>query len=118
MNAQDPAFKAFLARQRDDYRSGLPERLAEIDRLWLEATGGSAPQAPLAALERCAHSLAGSGATFGFAGLGQAARELEQILSLLVARPHLTPAVLRDVGQAVAALHRSLPASGARRLSD
>ena len=68
----------------------------------------SAAQA-LAALERCAHSLAGSGATFGFASMGSAARELELAIHLLVhAACALTCAARTEVSQAIELLQRSL----------
>ena len=36
-------------------------------------------------LERCAHGLAGSAATFGFAPIGDAARSLEEAVASLAA---------------------------------
>lgn len=105
MNTTNPAFLAFLEAQRADYRSSLPQRLVQIESLWRQVLSGEAPAEALASLERCAHSLAGSGATFGFAALGDAARVLELAISPLLGAAHaLTPAALNEVSQAVEAL--------------
>ena len=110
MSATGPAFLAFLEQQRAAYRNALPERLAEIESLWRQLLNGGAPAEALATLERLAHSLAGSGATFGFAGLGEAARVLELALNPLVgAAAALTPAAQTEVSRAIEALQRSLP---------
>ncbi len=109
MTPTDPAFLAFLEAQRADYRRSLPQRLAQIESLWRQVLNGEAPAQALASLERCAHSLAGSGATFGFAALGDAARVLELTVSpLLNAAQALTPTALSEVSRAVEALQRSL----------
>lgn len=109
MSTTDLAFLAFLEAQRADYRSSLPQRMAQIASLWRQVLSGEAPAEALASLERCAHSLAGSGATFGFAALGDAARALELAVSPLLDAAHaLTPAALSEVSRAVEALQRSL----------
>jgi len=108
MTSANSSLLVFLAEQRADYRRSLPERLAQIESLWRQVLNGQAPA--LASLERCAHSLAGSGATFGFAALGDAARALELAVSpLLGAAQALTPAAQFEVSRAVEALLRSLP---------
>ena len=109
MTSIPPSFAAFLEAQRADYRSSLPQRLAQIDSLWRQALNDEAPAPALASLERCAHSLAGSGATFGFAALGDAARVLELAVSPLLGAAHaLTPAAQAEVNRAVDALLLSL----------
>lgn len=109
MSTTDPAFLAFLEEQRADYRRSLPQRLDQIESLWRRALNDEAPVEAMASLERCAHSLAGSGATFGFAALGDAARVLELAVSPLLDAAHaLTPAAQSEVSQAVEALQRSL----------
>ena len=70
-------FLAFLEAQRQEYRRGLPQRMASVDRFWQQIEAGEAAVGLAAELEREAHNLAGSGATFGFAGVSRAARELE-----------------------------------------
>ena len=112
MSITDPAFLAFLEQQRVDYRAGLPERWLQIESLWRQLPGGDAPgQAlTLASLERCAHGLAGSGATFGCAAMGYAARLLEHAVSPLLDSAHsLSPETLATLKQAIEALQRSFP---------
>ena len=71
---------AFFDRQRESYGRTLPERFARIERLWTSvAHGRSGPDRE--ALEREAHSLAGSGGTFGWPEVGNAARQLELAVS-------------------------------------
>lgn len=109
MSTTDPAFLAFLEEQRADYRLSLPQRLDQIESLWRQVLNNEAPAEALASLERCAHSLAGSGATFGFAALGDAARVLELAVNPLLDAVHaLTPAVQSEVSQAIKSLQRSL----------
>lgn len=109
MTSTNPAFLAFLEEQRADYRHSLPGRLAQIETLWRQALNDETPAAALATLERYAHSLAGSGATFGFADIGAAARVLELAVNPLVdAAPALPPAARAEVERAMELLQRSL----------
>ncbi len=109
MTPTDPAFLAFLEAKRADYRRSLPQRLAQIASLWRQVLNGEAPAEALASLERCAHRLAGSGGSFGFAALGDAARVLELTVNpLLDAAQALTPEAQSEVSRAVEALQRSL----------
>jgi HPt (histidine-containing phosphotransfer) domain-containing protein len=109
MTSPPPSLAAFLQAQRAEYRSALPQRLEQIESLWRQVLNGEAPA--LEGLERCAHSLAGSGATFGLAALGDAARVLEMAVSPLAgAAKALTPAEQTGVGRAVQAFCRSLSA--------
>src|SRR3712207_2059309 len=63
------AFAARLAELQAAFRSQLPARLADMQRL---AAGGPAEIAELRAM---AHKLAGQGGTFGAAAVGAAAAE-------------------------------------------
>lgn len=109
MTSPHPSFAAFLQAQRAEYRSAFPQRLEQIESLWRQVRNGEA--SALAGLERCAHGLAGSGATFGFAALGDAARVLEMVVSPLVGAANaLTPAAQTEVGRAVEVFCRSLSA--------
>lgn len=62
----------------------LPERTAEIEAAWEEARRPGAPPAALGRFHRLVHSLAGSGAVFGYPLLTQAARRLEKRLRPLL----------------------------------
>ena len=110
MSITDPLFLAFLEVQRADYRRALPQRVAQIELLWHQMLNGDSSADVLATLERCAHSLAGSGATFGFAGMGSAARELELIVNpLLDTACALTAGAQSEIDLAIELLKRSLP---------
>jgi HPt (histidine-containing phosphotransfer) domain-containing protein len=107
MTPTPSSFSAFLEAQRADYRSSLPQRLDQIEVLCRQVLNGDAPA--LASLERCAHSLAGTGAMFGFAALGDAARVLEQAVSPLLGETQaLTPTAQAEASRAVEAFQRSL----------
>lgn len=110
MIAIDPAFSAGLEQLRSDYRRSLPQQLTRICALWQQALEGENPAEALAALERCAHSLAGSGGTFGYPDMGDAAREVELAVSpLLQTACGLTAAAMAGVSGAIELLRRSLP---------
>ena len=85
MSAAPDKFQAFLQQQRREYRTSLPQRRAQLEAAWQQALDG-APEGRMA-LERNAHTLAGSGATFGFAALGAAARALEEAVAAPEAAP-------------------------------
>ena len=110
MITNHPAFIAFFEAQCVDYRCALPQRVAEIESLWGQMLSGEAPADTLASLERCAHSLAGSGATFGFAALGDAAKALELAVKPLHGSAQAwLPTAQTEVSRAVELLRRSLP---------
>ena len=107
MTRNDPALLAFLKEQRADYTRSLPLRLAQIAALWQQVLKGEDTAQALPTLERHAHSIAGSAATFGWADLGVAAQALE-----LAVHPHAeagqapSPDAQAEVGQAVEELQR------------
>ena len=110
MSITNPAFLAFLEQQRADYCASLPQRWLQIESLWRQLQSGEAPEQALDGLERCAHGLAGSGATFGCAAMGDAARLLELAVEPLRGSAHaLSPESLAALAQAVDALQRSFP---------
>ena len=110
MSITDPTFLALLELQRADYRRALPQQLAQIELLWNQVLNHESAAQALATLERCAHSLAGSGATFGFAGVGSAARELElAVTPRLDMACALTAGARSDINLAIKLLQRSLP---------
>ena len=99
-----------LELQRADYRCALPGRLAELELLWQQVKKGDGAAQALAILERCAHSLAGSGATFGCAEVGNAARALElAVAPLRIGAFDLSAADRIDIDEAIGRLSRSLP---------
>ncbi|WP_457281714.1 Hpt domain-containing protein [Polaromonas sp. P5_D5] len=110
MTQPNPALLAFLEEQRADYTRSLPRRLEQVAALWQQILNGDDLAQALPTLERHAHSLAGSAATFGWADLGLAAQALE-----LAIEPHvgagrpLSPQVQSEVGRAVKALQQRFP---------
>ena len=110
MITTQPAFVAFFEAQCADYRRALPQRLAQIDSLLRQVLSGEAPADTLTSLERCAHSLAGSGATFGFSALGEAAKALEQAVKPLHGPAQAwLPTAQTEVSHAVELLRRCMP---------
>ncbi|MBI4672898.1 MAG: diguanylate cyclase [Chloroflexi bacterium] len=76
MNQAD--FESALQALRDDYRNNLPVRMDELTSAWRLVRDGAWDAEPFTAFARLAHSLAGSGATYGFGDVSRAARALEQ----------------------------------------
>ncbi|HWP94239.1 MAG TPA: diguanylate cyclase [Gammaproteobacteria bacterium] len=64
---------------RASYAQRLPERVSELRTLWSDALEHPSPQA-LRQLRQLLHGLAGSGASFGFPEVSDAARRAEQEL--------------------------------------
>lgn len=110
MTRSDPALLAFLEEQRAEYTRSLPRRLEQVLALWQQILRGDDLAQALPTLERHAHSLAGSAATFGWPELGLAAQALE-----LAIEPHvsagqsLSPEVRAEISRAVEALRQCFP---------
>ncbi|MBI3538292.1 MAG: diguanylate cyclase [Chloroflexi bacterium] len=82
------ALEKQLRELRDAYAQALPDRIQNILVAW-QTLQANWEKASLRALYRLVHSLAGSGATFGFRALSSAARESELYLQGLLENPHL-----------------------------
>ncbi len=67
---------AKMAATTHRYIDTLPDKLATIEAVWTQLQG-SDDLPTLQELHRLTHTLAGSGATFGFAEMGDIAREAE-----------------------------------------
>ena len=107
MTRTDPALTAFLEEQRADYTRSLPRRLEQVGLLWQQILRGEDLAQALPTLERHAHSLAGSAATFGWAELGLAAQALEFALGPHVSTEQaLAPEAQAEVGRAVEQLQQ------------
>jgi len=90
-------FRGFLEARREEYARTLRKRVSTIEGLGRRIAAGEAQDR--GTLEREAHTIAGSGAVFGFPEVGDAARALEN------AAPR-APAT--DIARAVAKLRRAL----------
>ncbi len=64
----------------EKYAKQFPERIAEINSLWARISADTVDREALDSLYRLVHGLAGSGATFGFPQLSEAAKECEIML--------------------------------------
>lgn len=67
---------------QNEFARQLPGKLEQLDSTWKMIEAGDVSQLPK--LHQYAHSLTGSGATFGFIKLSQASRSLEQVLQTLL----------------------------------
>ncbi|MDD5176188.1 MAG: Hpt domain-containing protein [Sterolibacterium sp.] len=76
--------QAKLKLLSDSYAAQLPERLKLLEQVWENLPKNSWDEAGFETLHRMVHSLTGSGRTFGFAGLSDVARNLEDYLRQLV----------------------------------
>jgi len=72
-----------LQAMRDKFRDGLVGRMVEIDAAWTLACDGD--EEARKTLHRLAHSLAGSGATFGFEQVSVVAKSLEKAVEIVTA---------------------------------
>ena len=78
------SFQEHLAVLRQAYVRQLPGKLQEVSSLWHTLRSGEWDAAGFQTLHRLVHGLTGSGATYGFAALSEAARTLERCLHAIV----------------------------------
>jgi HPt (histidine-containing phosphotransfer) domain-containing protein len=91
MSPEEKQMADMLEKLRADYSASLPGKLERIEALWSDLVAGRAELTQLEDLLRMAHTIAGSGATFGQPAVSQAARELELFLA-----PHCRNGALPD----------------------
>ncbi len=84
MHAADQQFFSRLASANASFASRLPAILARIKALGAQLDPLQ-PASVAAELQAMLHTMAGSAVTFGYRGLGQHARALEQRLRVLTA---------------------------------
>lgn len=65
------------------YAAQLPEKLKQLEQVWEQLPQDSWDEEGFQTLHRMVHSLTGSGKTFGFSLLSDAARNLEERLKQL-----------------------------------
>lgn len=82
-NLSTDEFDAKWSALRALFIARLPARIAEVERLRI-ACVGAAPQDAASALFHLVHSLAGTGATFGFDELAATARLVETAIEALI----------------------------------
>jgi len=106
------ALQAQINALGDAYAAQLPERLKQIDELWAGLPLGTWDGVRFGTLHRMVHSLTGSGKTFGFAMLSDAARNLEDYLGPLAAAQ---AALREDQSDKIQAMLRQLQAAAMHR---
>jgi len=73
-----------LATLQRDFHHELPDKVAELDRLWLESCQSNASDKSLVDLRLSLHSLAGSSGTFGAKAVSTYSHQLEQLMASLL----------------------------------
>jgi len=73
-----------LAKLRDKYKAELPAKINQIGRLWAKIKSSAWGTDHPPELHKCAHNLAGSGRTFGFADISTVARDLDLAIKPLI----------------------------------
>jgi len=102
-------FLAILEAQRAEFRKTCRDRFEALRAAWARVAQGADREA-LRELLRQAHTLAGTGPTFGFDALGDAAREVQAGVEEIDGdRAVPTDAQRARIDAAVAALQRALP---------
>ena len=100
-------YEARLAALTRTYIATLPDKRADLERLWTAACADAAADETWQALRTLAHRLSGSAPNYGFEALGDAARALDACLGGKTPcrdRAILTPLVM--------ALREALTAAG------
>jgi HPt (histidine-containing phosphotransfer) domain-containing protein len=92
-----------LAVIKCDYVAELPARAMSLRSAWMLTQAEDWAQPPLRELHRLAHSLAGSGATFGYADLSAHAHALELPLKALLEDPSVDRSALPNLFEALMA---------------
>ncbi|MBI4290936.1 MAG: response regulator [Betaproteobacteria bacterium] len=88
------------------YAAQLPGTIEEIEILWTRIASGADPSA-LKSLHRALHSLAGSGATFGFSRMGSGAKAMELALVPYLPDAAIPPAMQGSLSLLLEAIKRA-----------
>jgi chemotaxis protein histidine kinase CheA len=80
-------FQLAMQQFRADFARQLPERVQQAQGHLRASLAHPDDETPLRELHRVVHKLAGSCGTFGLRGIGDAAREIEELLDQLLAAP-------------------------------
>jgi CheY-like chemotaxis protein/HPt (histidine-containing phosphotransfer) domain-containing protein len=87
-NERDKEILAQFQELQQDYAVRLPEKILDLEQSWQRIQfqkPGEELQKQLEEFRRKNHSLTGSGSTFGFAEISQWARQLEQLVDIILA---------------------------------
>ena len=88
---------------KTEFRRALPERIARIDGLWDGFQAAVPTSQHVRELKRALHILAGSASTFGYPGVGEAARVAERALDTYGLTD--SEVLLKTIEQSITTLH-------------
>lgn len=97
-----------MAQLREEYFDRILACLDDIRKNAKDCLAGDRSSAALAAIHFQAHTLAGSARTFGYAGIGDAARELEFATTITSASPQIDRQLLTDKVEALSSCAQEL----------
>jgi chemotaxis protein histidine kinase CheA len=104
----DDELKRTLTKLRTDYAARLPATVAQMEEIWRRLIAAEIAPLRLAELVRMAHSITGSGSTFGVPDASRAARDLELFLDPFAKSGRLPgPAEQLTVAALLAALRQA-----------
>jgi chemotaxis protein histidine kinase CheA len=104
-----PSFQERYAALARDWRAQLPARLQDVQARTVACRNEPGDLQALEELCRQVHMLAGSAGTFGLAGVGDRARELEESLVRLMALPSRTDVDFDGVQRGLEAMLAAAP---------
>jgi len=79
-----------LTSLQAEFKRTLPDKVANIEQLWDSLLAGNANDSAIIDCHRMAHSLVGSGATFGATIISKVSRELEQVFKTHINQSELS----------------------------
>jgi chemotaxis protein histidine kinase CheA len=106
-------FQSRLKALSDAYAAELPQKIRQIEAAWGHLEHGEWDEAGFQSLHRMVHSVTGSGRTFGFAMLSDAARALESLLAETVQAKAMPDEEPRNrIRMALSALQQAVKSGG------
>jgi diguanylate cyclase (GGDEF)-like protein len=120
MSDTSGSFEEKLKRLTKEFELLLPKKLFQIEEVWKKYTSTKKPDKErLSEVKRLVHTLAGSGASFGFRDLSNKSRTLEsRIAALSQSPPEKREGMIKEIGVRIRELHSNLQKSKAASTSD
>lgn len=105
-----PSLTSGLAKIRIRFLDELKPRLEELTILRAQAEHADSAETSMTQIGFIAHKLAGTAATLGFPDLGQAAAELDDVVTFELGHRNSRSDVLHRADDLLAAMHSALQA--------